>query len=163
MRLSLTALVLGAGLALSAASGKPAAALECNDKNPEVCQTCDDLRKAYSGADITTIRSVRGRSVWTPLYAAYFKDCYDLAQSYLQQGTHPAIGGAEGDLLATVIGWDRFEVEERSKWVRLLVQFGAKLDSPPITNRTSRQRVLDEYGQRNDVMQLIAVAEQAGG
>lgn len=157
----LTALSL-AGL-LSVAQPTPATALECDDKNPDYCATCEELRRAYSGQDVSTFKQVRGRSVWTPLYAAYFKNCMDLATAYLSRGAHPAIGGMEGDMLASVISWDRWEVPERAQWVRLLVQAGARLDSPKITDRTTRERLMGDYGPRDDIMQLIAIAEEAGG
>lgn len=143
-------------------TARQAAALECNSKNPDVCGTCEELRKAYSGTDVNT-RAVRGRSVWSPLYAAYFKNCQDLALRFLEAGAHPAVGGMEGDLLATVISWDRWEVPERAIWVQILVRAGARLDSPPITQRTTRQRLMQEYGPRPDIVELIGIAEQAGG
>ncbi|MDW3203965.1 MAG: hypothetical protein R8L07_00365 [Alphaproteobacteria bacterium] len=151
-------------LGLSVLTGpKDAAALECNEKNPDICATCEDLRKAYSGADIKSVRQIRGRSVWTPLYSAYFKDCPELATRYISMGAHPAIGGMEGDMLASVISWDRWEVPKRAEWVVMLVKAGARLDRPPITDRTTRQRLMQEYGQRDDIMALIKIAEDAGG
>lgn len=158
--LAATGLMLGL---VAFTDGRDAAALECNEKNPDICTTCEELRKAYSGGDIKSIRQVRGRSVWTPLYAAYFKDCPELAARYLGMGVHPAVGGMEGDLLATVISWDRWEVPKRAEWVQMLVRGGARLDSPPITDRTTRQRLMQEYGQRDDIMALIKIAEDAGG
>jgi hypothetical protein len=141
---------------------RPAVALECNDQNPDYCTKCEDLEKAYKGKDVNSIL-VRGRSVWTPLYAAYFRDCPKIAVRYLELGANPAVGGMEGDMLATVISWDRWEVEKRSLWVKMLVLAGAKLDSPPITKRTSRERLMQEYGKRDDIMALIKFAEQNGG
>lgn len=140
----------------------PAQALECNDQNPDYCSKCEDLDKAYKGKDINSIL-VRGRSVWTPLYAAYFRDCPKIAVRYLELGANPAVGGMEGDMLATVISWDRWEVEQRSLWVKMLVLAGARLDAPPITKRTTRERLMQEYGKRDDIMALIKVAEQNGG
>ncbi len=82
---------------------------------------------------------------------------------YLELGANPAVGGMEGDMLATVISWDRWEVEQRSLWVKMLVLAGARLDAPPITKRTTRERLMQEYGKRDDIMALIKVAEQNGG
>lgn len=158
--------LLSAGLLLglfAVIDARDATALECNAKNPDICGTCEELRKAYSGSDIKTVRQIRGRSVWTPLYSAYFKDCPDLAARYIGMGAHPAIGGMEGDMLASVISWDRWEVPKRAEWVQMLVKAGARLDRPPITDRTTRQRLMQEYGQRDDIMALIKIAEEAGG
>lgn len=154
-----TILCLTLGLVLQA---QPAQALECSDQDPDYCMKCEDLDKAYKGKDMNAIL-VRGRSVWTPLYAAYFRDCPKLAVRYLELGANPAVGGMEGDMLATVISWDRWEVEQRSLWVKMLVLAGAKLDAPPITKRTTRERLMQEYGKRDDIMTLIKVAEQNGG
>lgn len=157
-----TAALLLAGL-FAVTQPTPALALECDDKNPDYCGTCEELRRAYSGRDVSSFKQVRGRSVWTPLYAAYFKNCMELASKFIQSGAHPAIGGMEGDMLASVISWDRWEVPERAKWVQLLVQSGARLDSPKITDRTTRERLMGDYGPRDDIMELIAIAEEAGG
>ncbi len=141
---------------------RPAQALECSLTDPDYCVKCLDIEKLYKGRDINH-RTVRGRSVWSPLYAAYFRDCPEVAVRFIQLGAHPAIGGMEGDLLATVISWDRWEVEKRSVWVKMLVLGGARLDSPPITNRTTRDRLMQEYGPRDDISALIRIAEEAGG
>ncbi|MEQ8441558.1 MAG: hypothetical protein RIM33_03170 [Alphaproteobacteria bacterium] len=151
-----------AALAFTVLASGDSRALECDERNPDYCTTCEEVRRAYSGQDVN-ITQVRGRSVWTPLYAAYFRGCLELAQSYLERGALPQIGGMEGDMLATVISWDRWEVPERGEWVELLVNAGARLDEPPITQRTTRERLMQEYGQRQDIMQLIDIAEQAGG
>lgn len=159
---------IGAGLACAGfllTAPPEAHALKCNTKNPDSCETCEELAKAY-GNEYKNAKVVRGRSVWTPLYAAYFKNCPNLATTFLQGGAHPAVGGMEGDMLATVISWDRFEVEERSKWVLMLIRAGARLDSPAITGKTSRQRLMTivaDYGGRDDILQLIKYAEDAGG
>jgi hypothetical protein len=158
----------GAGLVCAGflLSAPPEAhALKCNSQNPDSCETCEDLEKAYAN-QYRGVQVVRGRSVWTPIYAAYFRNCPALAQTYLQGGARAAVGGMEGDMLATVISWDRFEVEERRKWVLMLVRAGAKLDSPKITGMTTRERLMGivaDYGGRDDIMQLIAYAEQSGG
>ena len=151
--------IAGLALWLGAAMGTPALALTCNVNNPDNCRTCEDVRKAYSGQDFN-VRAIRGRAVWTPVYTAYFKDCFDLAQRYVSFGADPRVGGMEGDMLATVISWDRFEIPERSKWVKMLVDAGARLDSPPISGRSTRDRLLQEYGPRPDIVQLIQYAEQ---
>jgi len=148
--------------AVSILQGGDARALECDERNPDYCDTCEDVRRAYSGQDVNLVH-VRGRSVWTPLYSAYFRDCPELAQSYLSRGARPQVGGMEGDMLATVISWDRWEIPQREQWVRMLINAGARLDEPPITQRTTRERLMQEYGHRQDVLQLISIAEQAGG
>jgi len=186
--------------AVSILEGGDARALECDERNPDYCDTCEDVRRAYSGQDVNLVHvrgrsvwtplysayfrdcpelaqsylsrgarpqvggmHVRGRSVWTPLYSAYFRDCPELAQSYLSRGARPQVGGMEGDMLATVISWDRWEIPQREQWVRMLINAGARLDEPPITQRTTRERLMQEYGHRQDVLQLISIAEQAGG
>lgn len=150
------------GTAASVFQASPAHALECSVDDPDYCNTCEKLQKVYFSED-KNYSQIRGRSVWTPLYAAYFRDCLSLATSYLNAGAHPAIGGMEGDLLATVISWDRWEVEQRRAWVELLVRAGARLDSPEISGRTTRDRLIQEYGRRDDIMQLIGIAQAAGG
>jgi hypothetical protein len=150
-------------LLVLASAPKPAAALSCSIENPDRCGTCNALRGAYAGQDVSATKVVRGRSVWTPLYAAYFRDCPDLAQAYISDGAHPAVGGMEGDLLATVISWDRWEVNKRAAWVRMLVRAGAKLDQPKITGQTTRERLRDRYGPREDIVTLIEFAEREGG
>ena len=153
------AAAIGLSLWLASAVGTPAQALVCNVNNPDACKTCEDVRKAYSGQDFN-VRAIRGRAVWTPVYTAYFKDCFDLATRYVNFGADPRIGGMEGDMLATVISWDRFDVPERSKWVKILVDAGARVDGPPISGRSTRDRLMQEYGPRQDIMQLIQYAEQ---
>lgn len=150
------------GLTAAVVPTTPAYALECSVDDPDYCTTCEKLEKVYFSED-KNYSQIRGRSVWTPLYAAYFRDCLALATSYLNAGAHPAIGGMEGDMLATVISWDRFEVDQRKTWVELLVRAGARLDSPEISGRTTRNRLMQEYGPRDDIMQLIKIAEAAGG
>lgn len=112
----------------------------CSVAYPEHCKNCAALADIYKHADANT-RTIRGRAVWTPLYAAYFKDCPDLAKRLLERGAHPSIGGGEGDLLATVVSWDRFEFDKHVAWVRLLVAKGASLDKPKINGKTPRQRL----------------------
>lgn len=161
-----TLLALGATallMAVLAGTPQPASALSCSAQNPDRCSTCDALRGAYQGEDVSTTKIVRGRSVWTPLYAAYFRDCPDLAQAFLSDGANPAVGGMEGDMLATLISWDRWEVKKRAAWVRMLVRAGARLDSPKITGQTTRERLNDRYGPREDIVTLVNFAEREGG
>lgn len=155
--------VAAALIAVLAAEPRPASALSCSAQNPDQCGTCNALRGAYQGADIVNAKVVRGRSVWTPLYAAYFKDCPDLAQAFLSDGANPAVGGMEGDMLATVISWDRWEVNKRAAWVRMLIRAGARLDQPKITGQTTRERLRDRYGPREDIVTLVTFAEREGG
>lgn len=157
-RLAITGILSGLVL-LFFGLNQPVHALACSVNNPDACRTCEEVRKAYSGQDFN-VRAIRGRAVWTPVYTAYFKNCFDLAARYVSFGADPRIGGMEGDMLATVISWDRFDVPERSKWVKILVDAGARLDSPPISGRTTRDRLMQEYGPRDDIMQLIQYAEQ---
>lgn len=115
-------------------------ALQCSPRFPEACQSCSELERAFRhhlfGKPVQ-----RARAVWTPIYAAYFHDCADLARNWLNQGASAFSGGEQGDLLATVVMWDRFGYTHRRDWAKLLVDHGASLDHKGLDGVTTGARL----------------------
>lgn len=102
-------------------------ALQCSLRFPEACLSCSELERAFRH-HLFEKPVTRAKAVWTPIYAAYFHDCADLARSWLNQGASASSGGEQSDLLATVVLWDRFGYVHRRDWAKLLVDHGATLD-----------------------------------
>lgn len=148
-------LLVFAGLFLAGmAAPSPASALQCSASFPEVCQSCVEVDAAFRARPDLPPRQ-RGKAIWTPLYAAYFHDCYALARRYLDRGQSPSLGGDEGDLLATIVLWDRFDYTYRRAWAKMLVEHGANLDATGLDGRTTRDRLTQSAANDPDIARLL--------
>jgi len=133
-RLSALTLIL---LGLPTGQGQ---ALQCSPRFPEACLSCRDIERAFR-QHLSDKPVLRARAVWTPIYAAYFHDCFDLAQGWLKQGVSASRGGEQDDLLATIVLWDRFGYVHRRDWAKLLVDHGARLDHKGLDGMTTGARL----------------------
>ena len=151
-------------LTLVALAPRPAGALQCSTRYPEACGTCEQVARIYRNAGMD--RAVqRGRAIWTPVYAAYFHDCPAVAEDFLRDGASPALGGAEGDLLGTVILWPRFEPETRAVWARRLIDHGARLDHRGLDGLETGERLRRAAETDQDAADILRMIESwlAGG
>lgn len=135
-----------------------AEALQCSQRYPEACVSCAETQAAFQ-SHLNDRPRLRGRAVWTPVYAAYFHDCLDLARRWLEQGQAGSNGGDENDLLATVVIWDRFEYDYRRAWAELLVKHGATLEHAGLDGVTTRERLIRAAAGDHDVARLLADIE----
>lgn len=149
--------LIGLALAAAAALGwaPDGGAMQCKASYPEFCATCADIASVYRDEPVD-LAVVRGRAVWTPLYAAYFHDCPDQARAFLQRGADPNVGGDHGDLLGTVALWDRFAEDRRGDWLALLAAHGARLDFVGRDGMTAEARIEAAAAERPDVARLLA-------
>lgn len=97
----------------------------------------------------------RGLTLWTPLYSAYFKNCPDLFESLLKAGASPMEGGTKGDLITTIATWPRFGSDERLKWLRLLISYGASLDALAMDGVSPRTKLEALAHDRADVKAVL--------
>lgn len=151
-------------LALLTLTPRPAEALKCSTRYPEVCSTCDQVADIYRNFGMD--RAVqRGRAVWTPVYTAFFHDCSAVADAFLRAGASPVLGGAEGDLLGTVVIWPRFTRETRIAWARRLIDHGARLDHRGLDGLETGERLRRAAETDQDVAEILRVIEfwLAGG
>lgn len=154
-----TFLVFASLLLAGMVAAPPANALQCSARFPEVCQSCAEVEAVFRARPDLPPRQ-RGHAVWTPLYAAYFHDCYALAQRYLDRGQSPSLGGNEGDLLATIVQWNRFDYTYRRAWARMLVAHGAGLDTTGLDGLTTRERLTQAAANDPDIARLLGDIRQ---
>jgi hypothetical protein len=101
----------------------------CGIESPMRCDNCEVLAQVLTDAD-PNFQEFDAEVVWTPLYMAYFRNCLVLAKRLLGDGADPNVGGADGDLLATVASWPRHGEDVSVKWVKLLLSHGANSRFP---------------------------------
>ena len=151
-------------LGLAIVAPRPAEALKCSSRYPEACVTCEQVRGAYENVGMDRAER-RGRAVWTPVYTAYFHDCPALAEVFLRDGASPALGGAEGDLLGTVVLWQRFDPDVRLAWARKLIDHGATLEHRGLDGLETGERLRLAAETDQDVREILRMIESwlAGG
>lgn len=145
--------LIALGLAGVLGGADAAQAMQCKPAYPEFCAGCAEVEGAFAGAP-ADLAIVRGRAVWTPLYAAYFHDCPDQARAFLERGADPNLGGDHGDMLSTIVLWDRLAEDRRLDWARLLLDHGARLDFVARDGVGVRARLTREAAGRPDVARL---------
>ena len=104
----------------------------CSITDFQQCLSCDELSEAIDINQPNAGDYYRG-AYWNGLYMAYVRNCPNIGQLLLDHGASPVTGGYEGLMILEVSGsWPHNDQAINSKWVDLLLKYGATMNTPTL-------------------------------